>query len=318
MERIAKGLFLFLLLVTIISAFPQSSIFAQGVDEELQDQLAGSNDGCGGLNEIPCTGTERIPSDLKAFNPWGNSLGGKILNLVFDPVKKLMGVVMNPLLNTGKKTVENLYDDNGLEGVCEEGYFVSKGVCTDKETAKYNAMSGRSPNSFYSGIARNSNVLGATSNDFNDLGTSVIDKNACELYLITHPLTFEIFNAQQCAKCSNISTAKEQKHCYDCLTNADGDGYGTWTALGCIRADLKKFISENVFGTLLGLAGVFALLCIIYNAIQLQISAGNPEKIKRAQELLTSCIAGLILILFSVFFLQLVGSSVLRIPFNLI
>ena len=38
------------------------------------------------------------------------------------------------------------------------------------------------------------------------------------------------------------------------------------------------------------------------------------EKIKKAQDLLTSCIMGLMLIIFAVFILRLVGVNILRIP----
>jgi len=64
----------------------------------------------------------------------------------------------------------------------------------------------------------------------------------------------------------------------------------------------------------IGLAGLIALLCIIYAAFMIQISSGNPERIKKAQELLTSCIMGLMLIIFSVFILRLIGVDILKIP----
>ena len=76
----------------------------------------------------------------------------------------------------------------------------------------------------------------------------------------------------------------------------------------------KRFIEETIFGLGIGLAGMVSLLCIIYAAFTMQSSQGNPEKIKKAQELLTSCIMGLILIIFSVFILRLIGVSILRIP----
>lgn len=103
---------------------------------------------------------------------------------------------------------------------------------------------------------------------------------------------------------------KEYTGCIDCFRKT-----GYWSALGCFYiADFKTFMEKNVFGILIGLAGIIALLCIIYSAISLQLSRGNPEKIKNAQERLTSCILGLLLIIFSMFILRLIGVSILGLP----
>ncbi len=90
---------------------------------------------------------------------------------------------------------------------------------------------------------------------------------------------------------------------------------GVWTGMGCMKADLQDFITDTLLKIGVSLAGLIALFCIIYSAVQLQTSAGNPEKVKKAQELLTSCIMGLMLIIFSVFILRLIGVNILRIPF---
>jgi len=87
-----------------------------------------------------------------------------------------------------------------------------------------------------------------------------------------------------------------------------------YTSLGCIPLNIKAFIQETLFPLLLGIAGFIALLCIVYSAFQIQTSSGNVEKVKKAQELLTSCIMGLMLIIFSVFILRLIGINILRIP----
>jgi hypothetical protein len=97
-------------------------------------------------------------------------------------------------------------------------------------------------------------------------------------------------------------------------TDIKGRG-GYWTAVGCIDSTLEGFIQNTVFGWGLGLAGITALLCVIYASFQLQMSANNPEQIKGAQELLTSCITGLIVIIFSVVILRIIGVDILRLPF---
>jgi hypothetical protein len=64
----------------------------------------------------------------------------------------------------------------------------------------------------------------------------------------------------------------------------------------------------------IGLAGGVAMLCIMYSAFRMQTSQGNPEAIKKAQETLTSCITGLVLIIFSVLILRIIAQDILRIP----
>jgi len=116
--------------------------------------------------------------------------------------------------------------------------------------------------------------------------------------------------------CKNIDRSKsdgEYNSCRDCLSGKSGT-VGVWTGLGCIYTDTKSFIQETIFGLGIGLAGGFSLLCIIYAAFMMQSSQGNPEKLKKAQEMITSCIMGLMLIIFSVFILKLIGVNILKIP----
>jgi len=46
----------------------------------------------------------------------------------------------------------------------------------------------------------------------------------------------------------------------------------------------------------------------------MQSSQGNPEKLKKSQDMITSCIMGLMLIIFSIFILKLIGVDILKIP----
>ena len=109
--------------------------------------------------------------------------------------------------------------------------------------------------------------------------------------------------------CQRQSTVNEKNACLSCANEG-----GVWSGAGCIYTDAKQFIQNTVFGWGIGLAGGFALLCIIYAAFMMQSSQGNPEQLKKAQEMLTSCIMGLMLIIFSVFILRLIGISILGIP----
>jgi len=109
--------------------------------------------------------------------------------------------------------------------------------------------------------------------------------------------------------CQNQSKPSERVNCLNCANQG-----GVWTGIGCVRTDFKGFIEETVFRLGIGMAGGFSLLCIIYAAFMMQSSQGNPEKLKKAQELITSCIMGLMLIIFSVFILRLIGVNILGIP----
>lgn len=105
-----------------------------------------------------------------------------------------------------------------------------------------------------------------------------------------------------------LANSKDYANCVSCSDK------GVWTSIGCVNNDLNSFIGETVFGFGIGLAGGFSLLCIIYAAFMMQSSQGNPEKLKKAQEMITSCIMGLMLIIFSVFILRLIGVNILKIP----
>lgn len=109
--------------------------------------------------------------------------------------------------------------------------------------------------------------------------------------------------------CTDYINTNERQDCIDCNGRS-----GVWTGLGCIRTTFSGFVQETLLGWGIGLAGIIALICIIYSAFILQTSRGNPERIKKAREYLTNCIIGLLLILFSIFILRLVGITILHIP----
>lgn len=108
--------------------------------------------------------------------------------------------------------------------------------------------------------------------------------------------------------CSLLSgTAKTT--CEGCMN----DDKHVWTAIGCVEATstglLNKFLPFAI-----GIAGGIAFLLILFGALQMMMSAGNPEKLNAGKELVTAAITGLLLIIFSIFILQLVGVTILKIP----
>lgn len=85
------------------------------------------------------------------------------------------------------------------------------------------------------------------------------------------------------------------------------------TSLGDIPTDPAGFIGR-LFGIVLGIAGVAALILIIFSGFRLSLSQGNQEKVQEARETLTAAIAGLLFIIFSTAILQIIGINVLGLP----
>ena len=79
--------------------------------------------------------------------------------------------------------------------------------------------------------------------------------------------------------------------------------------LGSLVEKVNKFLPIAM-----GLGGVIAFILIVIGGFQIILSAGNPDKVKAGQEMITSAIAGLLLIIFSIFILRLIGYDILQIP----
>lgn len=85
------------------------------------------------------------------------------------------------------------------------------------------------------------------------------------------------------------------------------------TAIGCIpildQAGFINFILKWAIGIGAGIAFMLSL----YAGFIIMTASGNPERIKAGKELLTSAIAGLMLIIFAVFVLNFIGVDILGI-----
>jgi len=92
-----------------------------------------------------------------------------------------------------------------------------------------------------------------------------------------------------------------------------------WTAIGCLNAgtpsNLPGATTPSLIGQLLVWATIlgsgFAFLIIVFGGFQIATAAGDPKKMKAAQELIWSGISGLLLIIFSIFLLNLIGFRIL-------
>jgi len=85
------------------------------------------------------------------------------------------------------------------------------------------------------------------------------------------------------------------------------------TALGKIPVDPLGFIMK-LFSVILSIAGLGALILIVFSGYRLMISRGNPELIKSARETLTAAVVGLLFIVFSLVLLSIVAGNILKIP----
>ncbi len=83
------------------------------------------------------------------------------------------------------------------------------------------------------------------------------------------------------------------------------------TAIGCIPFHIVSETARFFIAWGLGVGGGVALILIAISAIKLATSSGNPEKLKSAKSLFWSAIAGLGMIIFSVFLLRFIGVDVL-------
>jgi hypothetical protein len=96
--------------------------------------------------------------------------------------------------------------------------------------------------------------------------------------------------------------------------NSKCDSNSIDTAIGCVpvlgpngQTDFLSFILKWA----VGVGGGIAFLLILYGGFMVMSSGGNPERLKAGQELLTSAISGLILLIFSVFILKFIGIDIL-------
>jgi hypothetical protein len=61
----------------------------------------------------------------------------------------------------------------------------------------------------------------------------------------------------------------------------------------------------------IGIGGGIAFLLMLYAGFMIMTASGDPERLKAGQELLTSAIVGLILLIFSIFILKFIGIDIL-------
>ena len=86
------------------------------------------------------------------------------------------------------------------------------------------------------------------------------------------------------------------------------------TAIGCIDYTSTTGLTKSLLTFAIGIGGGIAFLLMIIGSFMVMTSSGNPERQQAGKEMISSAIMGLLLILMSVFILQLIGVKILAIP----
>lgn len=115
-------------------------------------------------------------------------------------------------------------------------------------------------------------------------------------------------SCKQCLGCPNVDDGNppDQSKCINI-------GSKSWTALGCVSTDPEGFVGQILPGAI-GVGGGIAFLIMLFGIFTVIMSSGNPEKLNQGKEMIVSALAGLLMILFSVFLLKVIGVDILGIP----
>ena len=85
------------------------------------------------------------------------------------------------------------------------------------------------------------------------------------------------------------------------------------TQIGCIRTSPQGF-AQDILGIAVGLAGGIAFIFLIAGGFKIIGSRGDPDALQSGKEIITSALAGLIFIIFSVLILKVIGIDILKLP----
>jgi hypothetical protein len=97
--------------------------------------------------------------------------------------------------------------------------------------------------------------------------------------------------------------------CTECFSTQ-----GVWTAVGCIPYNDTTSTVRALITIGLGLAGTAVVLMTLAGAFLISTSQGDPKRVEEGRSLITSAVAGILFLIFSVSILRFVGVSVLQLP----
>ncbi len=126
----------------------------------------------------------------------------------------------------------------------------------------------------------------------------------------TNPKTDQDTPAElQAKKICKFASEEERGQCEDCVMNKSG----IWTPFGCISTNIQDFVRQ-LLTLAISIGGGIAFIMIVLGGFNVLTSAGNPERLTSGKEIITSAIAGLLLIVFSIIILKIIGVDILKIP----
>lgn len=91
------------------------------------------------------------------------------------------------------------------------------------------------------------------------------------------------------------------------------DGAGINSAIGCIPIDDIVAMAGFLITWSIGIGGGIAFLLMLYAGYMMMTSSGQPRRLQAAKELFVSAMAGLIMLVFSVFIIRIIGFDILRV-----
>lgn len=83
------------------------------------------------------------------------------------------------------------------------------------------------------------------------------------------------------------------------------------TAIGCIDFKATDVFVSKILLWGSGIGGGIAFLLILFGGFSVMTSAGNPERLKDGQSIISSAVSGLILLILCIFVLKFVGIDIL-------
>lgn len=122
----------------------------------------------------------------------------------------------------------------------------------------------------------------------------------------------QVPNSVECLRCTNKQNSNSVNNSSNSSDPMAGCGAESInTAIGCIPVGDTNSFMGWILGWAIGVGGGIAFLLIVYASIMIMTSQGMPDRLKAGQELLTSAISGLIMLIFSVFILKFIGIDIL-------
>lgn len=118
-----------------------------------------------------------------------------------------------------------------------------------------------------------------------------------------------------CDPTANPIPPPNWQQCQNCLYPTPGvkNPNNYYTVLGCLSTEPGLFV-KNILGIVFGIAGGMAFLGFLSGAGTVLTSSGNPEQLQQGKDMIISSLAGILLIIFSVFILRVVGFDIFKIP----